>query len=77
MCCVIKQVGAWESLAPGLARHQLDLRGTGKATFSLDPEVARLEPGGEQLVETATRVKLWQRVLLVSRHDGGSEDSTV
>ena len=62
-----KQVGAWESLAPGLTAHQLELREAGKAAFSLNPEVDRLS--AEQQVEAAVQVELWQRVLLVSRHD--------
>jgi hypothetical protein len=68
-------VGAWESLAPGLTVHQLELREAGKAAFSLNPEVERSEAG--QLMEAGVQVEMWQRVLLMNRRDVESRASTL
>ncbi len=72
----VTQVGAWESLAPGLTAHQLELREAGKAVFSLNPEVHRSASEAGQLMEAAIQVELWQRVLLVIRRHVESRTST-
>ena len=74
----VTQVGAWESLAPGLTAHQLELREAGKAVFSLNPsEVQQSAPEAGQLMEAAIQVQLWQRVLLVNRRHVESRFSTL